>query len=313
MLRGIELGAVALLIAGCAGDQAEVVVEEGRQATELATSGSGTAAGPAAPAPADSSAELRADREVFETTIARAQREGLPALPLGDRIVALGRWFVGSEYVPGTLEVVPEGLVVNLRQFDCVTYVESMLAMARVLGTPEPSFERYLDELRTIRYRDGVIAGYPSRLHYFSDWIRENERRGIVQNVTQSLGGIVLDEPTDFMTVNRNLYSALESPEVFAAIREQERELSAAPRYWIPKAEIAGIASGIRNGDIIAATSATDGLDVAHTGLAIWIDGELHLMHAPLVGSVVEISERPLAERIQGISGQDGIMVARPI
>jgi hypothetical protein len=55
------------------------------------------------------------------------------------------------------------------------------------------------------------------------------------------------------------------------------------------------------------------GLDVAHTGLALRIDGRLHLLHAPLVGDSVEISEVPLAERILDISGQDGIMVARPV
>jgi len=43
------------------------------------------------------------------------------------------------------------------------------------------------------------------------------------------------------------------------------------------------------------------------------VDGELHLLHAPLVGDSVEISQVSLAERIQGLSGQDGIMVARPV
>jgi hypothetical protein len=73
------------------------------------------------------------------------------------------------------------------------------------------------------------------------------------------------------------------------------------------------VEGGIRDGDIIAATSSLEGLDVAHTGFAVWLNGRLHLMHAPLVGSVVELSQRPLAERIQGISGQNGIMIARPL
>ena len=36
-------------------------------------------------------------------------------------------------------------------------------------------------------------------------------------------------------------------------------------------------------------------------------------MHAPLVGDSVQISEVTLAERIQRIEGQDGIIVARPL
>ncbi|MDR0787573.1 MAG: DUF1460 domain-containing protein [Gemmatimonadota bacterium] len=311
IVRGGFLALSLAMVASCE-RSAERVAASADRAMEVAASGTGDRSGPAAPIPPDSGSAIERDRQIFESTILRAQREGLPARPLGERIATLGSWFVGSEYIPGTLEVVPEGLVINLRQFDCVTFVESMLAMARVLGTPEPTFDRFMDEVRTIRYRDGVITGYASRLHYFSDWIHENEKRGIVKNITASLGGIPLTEPTSFMSSHRDLYSALQSPEVFAQVRAQEQALNSISRYWIPKAQIASIAGELQNGDIIAATSATEGLDIAHTGIVIRVDGKPHLMHAPLVGSVVEISERPLADRIQGISGQTGIMVARP-
>lgn len=304
--------AILLVLTGCTPDGSP---EQTPQATELTTQESGAGAGPAAPAPVDASATsrpLEVDREIFDATIERARREGLDSLPIGERIVALGRWFVGADYVPGTLEVAPERLVVNLQQFDCVTYVESILAMARVLGGPTRTFDAFLNELRTIRYRDGVIAGYPSRLHYFSDWILDNERLGIVQDVTRELGGIPLDEPVDFMSRNREQYRALESPDVLEQIRAIERALSARELFYIPKTHIAAIAPRIRDGDIIAATSAIRGLDIAHTGFAIWMDGELHFMNAPLVGRSVEISELPLIDRIRRISGQDGIMVARP-
>lgn len=311
---GVSAGLLVLL--GCAGGDGDAGPEGGGgEAAELAAHGAGVGTGPAAPAPvapAAANPQLEADRRIFEATMERAQREGVHTLPMGDRIVALGRWFVGSEYVPGTLEVAPEGLVVNLRQFDCVTYVESMLAMARVLGRPDPTFDGFLTELRDIRYRDGVLAGYASRLHYFSDWILDNERMGIVDDVTRELGGVPLTEPIDFMSANRELYPALASAPVVEEIRAMERGLAEREIHYIPKDRIHGVAEGIRNGDVIAATSAVQGLDVAHTGLAIWIDDELHLMHAPLVGSSVEISELPLADRIQAIDGQDGIMVARP-
>ncbi|HEX6065652.1 MAG TPA: N-acetylmuramoyl-L-alanine amidase-like domain-containing protein, partial [Longimicrobiales bacterium] len=84
------------------------------------------------------------------------------------------------------------------------------------------------------------------------------------------------------------------------------------PRYMIPEKNITDVAARIRNGDVIAATSSVKGLDVAHTGLAFWRNGQLHLMHAPLIGDSVEISENPLAERVVFIQRQDGIMVARP-
>ena len=89
--------------------------------------------------------------------------------------------------------------------------------------------------------------------------------------------------------------------------------LSAEPRYYIPEGRIAMVEAGIQDGDIIAATSTVSGLDIAHTGIALWRDGRLYLLHAPLAGGVVQISEEPLAERIGRIGGQDGVMVARPL
>ncbi len=98
-----------------------------------------------------------------------------------------------------------------------------------------------------------------------------------------------------------------------ARVREAEIALTAAGRTYVPEARIPQAAPRIQDGDIIAATSTVAGLDVAHTGLALWVEGALHLLHAPLVGDSVEVSTVPLAERIQSITGQDGILVARPI
>ncbi len=122
------------------------------QAIEAATGRSGAGAGPAAPAYGNAETAVgSADREIFARTMQGAAAARLDTLPIGDRVVALGRWFVGAPYTPGTLETLPERLIVNLREFDCVTYVETMLAMARILDGAEPTFERFVDELRTIR------------------------------------------------------------------------------------------------------------------------------------------------------------------
>ena len=88
---------------------------------------------------------------------------------------------------------------------------------------------------------------------------------------------------------------------------------SSQPRHYVPQERIAEVADQIQDGDLIAATSTVAGLDVAHTGIALWKEGQLHLLHAPLVDGVVEVSEVSLADRIQRIRGQDGIMVARPL
>jgi hypothetical protein len=165
--------------------------------------------------------------------------------------------------------------------------------------------------LTQIRYRGGRLEGYPSRLHYFTDWITDNAQRGLVRDVTAELGGVPDDEPVDFMTTHPDSYRQLADADVVAQIRRAEEALTARGRTFVPQDRIEAGAEGIRDGDIIAATSTVAGLDVAHTGLALWVDGTLRLMHAPLVGDSVQVSEITLAERIQGISGQDGIIVAR--
>jgi hypothetical protein len=130
---------------------------------------------------------------------------------------------------------------------------------------------------------------------------------------TQELGGVPDPEPITFMSQHRDAYRQLADSAFYAEIQQMEARLNArGPRYYIPQARIAAAEGQIRNGDIIAATSTLAGLDIAHTGIAYWQGDRLHLMHAPLVGKNVEISELPLAERIQGINAQDGIMVATP-
>lgn len=259
------------------------------------------------PAPAEQ------DSLIFARTITRAQQEHLDTLPLGEIIVRVGSWFVGAPYTAHTIEQPgPEHLVINLREFDCVTFVENMLSFGRVIRAGHSDFASFRKEIQQLRYRGGTIDAYPSRLHYFSEWIADNAEKGVVRNETAALG-VVDPEPIDFMSTHRDAYRQLADSSVYGQIVSMEKRLSGVPRYMIPEQQIAGLEKQIRNGDVIAATSSLKGMDVAHTGIAVWIDDRLHLMHAPLVGASVEISARPLADRIVQAERQDGIMVARPV
>ena len=229
----------------------------------------------------------------------------------------------------GTLEVEgPERLVINFQGLDCVTFVENTWALSsfvrmiggafgsdavNTLADRALSEDRYESLLRGVRYRAGTIEGYPSRLHYFSDWLGENDRRGLLRDIGRELGGTRDTEPVDFMTAHTDAYRQLTNPAFVELVRQTEQRLTEAGRYYVPEDRIEEVASRIQDGDIIAATSTVPGLDVAHTGLALWVDGTLHLLHAPLVGEAVQISAVSLADRILRISGQDGIMVARPL
>jgi len=131
--------------------------------------------------------------------------------------------------------------------------------------------------------------------------------------MTQELGGEEDLRAVDYMSEHPAAYRQLVDPGNLQAILRTEFDLSSATRYRIPEGEISAWTAWIQNGDIIATTSTVDGLDVAHTGLAYWQGGQLHLMHAPLVGEAVEVSRIPLADRILRLDGQDGIRVMRPL
>lgn len=257
------------------------------------------------------------DWELARGHVAWAVHQRADTFPsFGDLLARVGERFVGTPYRPHTLEVAgPERLVVNLEALDCVTFVENALVIARLAwrALPDALHADFRDELTRIRYRAGVLDGYSSRLHYFSEWIADNEAAGLVTSLARELGGVADGSAIDFMSTHPDAYRQLADPDVLAEVVRTEARISAVDRFYIPQEEIAEKAHMIRDGDIIAATSTVPGLDIAHTGIALWRDGELRLLHAPLVGSHVQVSDATLAERIRRIDGQDGIMVARPL
>ena len=261
------------------------------------------------------------DWDIFTTKVQWSLDHGLDTLDMGEAMARLGETFVGTDYVPGTLNPDgPERVVINFRGLDCVTFVENVYATTRfvreegaeALADRARAQDRYEDLLAEVRYRNGELDGYASRLHYFSEWIVDNERRGLVANVTDQLDAVVDTEPINFMTTHTDAYPQLADPAAVAEIRAAEERLNSGGRSYVPQERLGAVTDRIRNGDIIAATSMVEGLDIAHTGLALWRGDKLHLLHAPLVGEDVQISEIPLAERLIGIGSQDGVMVARP-
>ncbi|HXG01241.1 MAG TPA: N-acetylmuramoyl-L-alanine amidase-like domain-containing protein [Bacteroidota bacterium] len=254
------------------------------------------------------------DREILKATFERAGSLGLSGKPIGEVVAAIGLSFLGAPYAAHTLEVPgPERLVVNLREFDCVTFVESVLAIARCITQGTMSWDEFTRQLTLIRYRDGEIAGYPSRLHYFSDWIDNNERKRVVRNVTQELGGVVLAKTINYMTAHRTAYRQLADDEVFARVRLTEEQLNTRVRYYLPKHRVDKVSNRLLDGDVIAITTSIEGLDVAHTGFACRRQGVLRFLHAPLSGGTIQLSKRSLASYLAQHPGRTGIMIARPV
>jgi len=256
------------------------------------------------------------DENICNNKFQFAVSNNLQDKPINEIVIEIGKSFLGLDYIAHSIEPAgKEEVVVNLSGFDCYTFLETVLALSRNIKSGKTTFEDYLSEIENIRYRRGKLTNYTSRLHYFSDWIYDCDRRKIVENVTQKIGGEKYTKAINFMSSNPNYYKQLKSnPEFIEEMKLIEDVISNREYYYIPQNKIAKLEKGIQSGDIIGITTDIEGLDIAHTGIAIRMkDGRIYLMHSPSEGKKSQITEKPLADYIKGNKRQTGIMVARPL
>ncbi|TLP77340.1 N-acetylmuramoyl-L-alanine amidase-like domain-containing protein [Maribacter sp. ACAM166] len=233
----------------------------------------------------------------------------------GNTMVRVGKTFMKTPYVAKTLEIGDtETIVVNLQGLDCTTFVENVLAFSMLLRQKEDSFDAFTKNLEIIRYKDGALEGYASRLHYFSEWIANNAEKGLLEDITGEIGGVEITKDIDFMSTHRDLYPFLSDDANFSKIKASENYLNNQAICVLAQDKIAENEHLIQSGDIIALATSINGLDVTHTGIATREnDGRIHLLHASTGSMEVEVSKLPLAEYLKDIKSNTGIMVARPL
>ena len=227
-------------------------------------------------------------------------------------MLEIGLFFLGTPYGAGTLDTKRvEGLVINLKKLDCTTFVEDVVALAWVIASRERTFETFRSLLRKIRYRQGRLQGYCSRLHYFSDWIRDNQKKGIIRDVTEEIGGRPLRKAVNFMTTHPDLYPRLRNGANLRRMKSVERRISRRSLFVISKKALRRLEDRLRSGDLIAITTNTEGLDVSHVGLAVRVKGRVHLLHASSKEGKVVVSRNTLYRYLMQSRARTGMMVAR--
>lgn len=253
------------------------------------------------------------DIDLFKSLSQFISDPSFDSLSNGDLIIETGKLFLQTPYVGGTLENnVKEKLTINLHQLDCTTYIENVLALSKLSARSEINIDEFSNELEFIRYRNGNMNDYSSRLHYFTDWIFNNEGKGLVIDVTKKIGGELYQKTINFMSSHTSSYPALvNDSSLIETIIQTEKTINDRKHYYIPESKIQQIENQIKDGDLIAITTKIKGLDVSHTGIAIHLNDRLHLMHASSKAKKVVISDIPLAEMIQKNRLQSGIMVSR--
>lgn len=243
------------------------------------------------------------DDELLKQKLRITREASLP-----ETAVQVAMSFLGTPYVAHTLESPEEHLVVNVRQLDCTTFVENVLALARTIQDNERTADAFRRNLTQCRYRGGVIQGYGSRLHYFSSFLGQLVERGEAELVYPG-DRQAYDKPINFMSGHRQLYPSLGDSTAYRLTLDAERKLLTTPRFFIPKDRIRE--DLFRPGDIVGITSSIKGLDVSHEGFAVRKAGRIYLLHASSEKGKVMLTAEPLTAYLRQHPAQTGIMVAR--
>jgi len=265
----------------------------------------------------NSSIESSAEKLEYQRLIQVLSDRQLSKLSFSEVIQTVSAQFIGTSYREGLLDQgESEKLFVSLTEFDCVLFVETVLAFSRNLLAVSPSYENFVQNIQEVRYADGKLDGYCSRLHYFSEWIRDNQKRGIVRDRTEELGGIPLNKTLNFMSSHWQKYPRLKNSEanyqcILAMEKRMELEMRSQPLRYIPSHKIYSIYPSLKSGDIIAIVTDLKGLDTTHTGLVYLTAKDTGFIHASPSGKVKIAPD--LQSYVERVDHAIGIMVVRPI
>lgn len=253
-------------------------------------------------------------RRKFNEVRAKIVDSNWTKLPIGVLITKVAQQLIGVSYVGGTLDGPGrETCSVDMLRLDCVTLFEVTLNMARITHLGKDSLADLIDAVTYTRYRDGILTDYTSRLHYTSDWIDNNIKKGVILDVTPSLGGEPFPLQLGFMSKNPKYYPALQAnPEYVEVMRDVEQRVNRTNRFIIPVQSIEGVEHQLKDGDVIAIATSKAGLDYSHTGLIVREGNRARFLHASSTQKKV-VLDVPIADYVKKTSTNIGITILRPL
>ncbi len=263
--------------------------------------------------------EISEDEKICLSKFEFSLAKKLADRPINEVMVEIGKTFLGTDYVGHVLESAgDEQLVVNMRALDCVSFYENCLVLARCVKLKKYTFEEYKRQLTFVRYRGGLINGYPSRLHYTTDYWFDNEKKGVLKVVTRDIPDDKniqqIPKPINFMSTHRSSYKQLANDAFYEEIKKQEDAINSRDLPFIPKGNVHMFADKIETGSLIGITTNMKGMDIKHTGMAIRMEnGDLHFIHAPLAGAKVQITPTTLHDYLAKFKDDTGIIVAKAL
>jgi len=224
--------------------------------------------------PADSSEYLFFPGQLTKEKIETLLRKKEELKSREEKVDFISSIFLGTRYewVKWNEEV----MLVNLAKLDCMTFVEYVEALLQA-----GSFQEFLENLREIRYRGGVVS-YETRRHFFTDWLEIG-----FKDIGKKVGG------EKAVRVKK----ILNKGGVLKGVPAKEVEF-----HYIPvEAFTREVISRLKTGDVIGVYSEKDWLDVSHLGIVVKKEGKVFVRHASSrFGKVVD---EPLGEFLKRTKG----------
>lgn len=224
---------------------------------------------------------LGLNRRCVEQLLSKAKGDRSAA----GRIEFLSRQFLGRSYEPNPLigsASTAEVFSASLDGFDCVTYIETVLALALASNVDD-----FTEWLRKIRYEGGRVE-WERRNHYMTRWIRNNAREGIIRPVSMPA------VPT--LTRERIL-------NVVPGLAPQRTKMKCVPRRAVTRLE-----RHLQTGDLIFFASTRQHLDVFHAGIIVR-GKKVSMRHASR--SKGRVVEQELSDFLEA-NRMTGVIVMRP-
>ena len=258
-----------------------------------------------------------------DIALARIVLQDLAAAPQeapGAQMVRAAKHLLGQPYEAGTQEGREERLRIYLTRTDCILFAETCLGLVQTVQRcgAQARFEDLAQTLQGTRYRDGVVDGYASRLHYTTEWIRQGVQTGVLEDLSEALGGVLDARRIDFMSSHPDSYAPLKGESQYARdnrarIREMETRVSGMPRFYVPKDRLAAVEDRIQSGDILCFATSIDGLDYSHVVIAYREKpgDRLTFIHASTSAKKVVVEPRTLEAYLQANARIKGISVLR--
>lgn len=254
----------------------------------------------------------KTDSLIFENYIeAFCQYQNMPTNEL---LLKTASFFINKPYVASTLDKLStEKLVVNLREFDCTTFVESSLALCFTLKSKQHSFANFCNILQKIRYRNGIIEDYSSRLHYVSEWMFEHETDGTLRNISKDIGGHIETKKINFMSLNTKSYhQLLKDKQLQKNIKKTEDQLNKRGGYYVlSKEKICTNENNLKNGDLVIFSTSISGLDFTHMGIITTENVPLSFIHASSGSGKVITEKKGLSVYCNMSKKCNGIVILR--